>query len=70
MQKLVMEKHSQFSTKIDEINRVLKDGWDIFEGPFVVGEYICLKLVKYDYKDDKCASDMPSGLLQFEDEDS
>jgi hypothetical protein len=70
MQKLIMEEASIFQHKVEEINRVLKDGWDIYEGPFVVGHYICLKLIKHgSTKLEGNLPDVPSGLIKFEDDD-
>ena len=72
MHKLIMEEARSFPNKVDEINRVLKDGWDIYEGPFCVGEYICIKLIRSSPVDESVSNglpDIPSGLIKFEEED-
>lgn len=46
MHRILMERAEDFHKKIEEVNNALKDGWDIYEGPYPVGQYICIKLIK------------------------
>lgn len=43
-----MEHAEHFYKKVEEVNKILKDGWDILEGPYAVGSYICIKFVRPD----------------------
>ncbi len=41
-----MAEMGQFLSKEPEIEKLLTDGWDIYEGPFALGGIIVIKLVK------------------------